>query len=117
MSRRPAPHRAGAYAAESLTATASFERRWLLLEVAGAWGPNAFRDSPLLDPLLGARVQRPAAAARLIGRSRDSYLGQLFSELDSRRRLGGDIRQGAGLRDSHRAFRLRTGTGTIGVMT
>jgi hypothetical protein len=49
-------------AGESLTATASFGRRWLLLEVAGAWGPNAFRDSPLLDPVLGARIERRAAA-------------------------------------------------------
>ncbi len=49
-------------AAESLTATASFGRRWLLLEVAGAWGPNAFRDSPVLDPALGARIERRAAA-------------------------------------------------------
>jgi hypothetical protein len=49
-------------AGESLTATASFGRRWLLLEVAGAWGPNAFRDSPLLDPALGARIERRAAA-------------------------------------------------------
>ena len=50
-------------AAESLTATASFGRRWLLLEVARAWGPNAFRDSPGLDPVLGARIERRAAAA------------------------------------------------------
>jgi hypothetical protein len=49
-------------AGESLAATASFGRRWLLLEVAGAWGPNAFRDSPLLDPALGARIERRAAA-------------------------------------------------------
>jgi hypothetical protein len=46
----------------SLTATASFGRRWLLLEVAGAWGPNAFRASPGLDPALGARIERRAAA-------------------------------------------------------
>jgi hypothetical protein len=43
-------------------ATASFGRHWLLLEVAGAWGPSAFRDSPLLDPVLGARIERRAAA-------------------------------------------------------
>lgn len=49
-------------AGESLAATASFGRRWLLLEVAGAWGPNAFRQSPLLDPALGARIERRAAA-------------------------------------------------------
>jgi hypothetical protein len=48
--------------AESLAATASFGRRWLLLEVAGAWGPNAFRDSPMLDPALGARIERRAFA-------------------------------------------------------
>jgi Sucrase/ferredoxin-like len=49
-------------AEESLTATASFGRRWVLLEVAGAWGPRAFRDSPVLDPVLGARIERRAAA-------------------------------------------------------
>jgi hypothetical protein len=49
-------------AAESLTATASFGRRWLLLEVAGAWGPSAFRHSPVIDPALGARIERRAAA-------------------------------------------------------
>jgi hypothetical protein len=51
------------YVGESLVATASFGRRWLLLEVAGAWGPNAFRDSPVLDPALGARLERRAAGA------------------------------------------------------
>lgn len=49
------------HANESLAATASFGRRWLLLEVAGAWGPNAFRNSPVLDPELGARIERRAA--------------------------------------------------------
>jgi Sucrase/ferredoxin-like len=49
-------------AGESLTATASFGRRWLLLEVAGAWGYSAFRNSPVLDPALGARIERRAAA-------------------------------------------------------
>jgi hypothetical protein len=49
-------------AAEPLTATASFGRRWLLLELAGAWGPSAFRQSPVLDPALGARIERRAAA-------------------------------------------------------
>ncbi len=49
-------------AAEPLAATASFGRRWLLLEVASGWGPNAFRQSPGLDPALGARIERRAAA-------------------------------------------------------
>ncbi|HEY3882433.1 MAG TPA: sucrase ferredoxin [Trebonia sp.] len=49
-------------AAEPLAATASFGRRWLLLEVAGAWGPSAFRQSPAVDPALGARIERQAAA-------------------------------------------------------
>ena len=61
--RRPACSALAREAAESLAATASFGRRWLLLEVAGAWGPSAFRDSPLLDPVLGARIERRAAAA------------------------------------------------------
>jgi hypothetical protein len=42
--------------------TASYGRRWLLLEVAGAWGPNAFRGSPLLDRDLGVRIEQRAAA-------------------------------------------------------
>jgi Sucrase/ferredoxin-like len=42
--------------------TASYGRRWLLLEVAGAWGPNAFRGSPVLDPALGTRIEHRAAA-------------------------------------------------------
>jgi Sucrase/ferredoxin-like len=50
-------------AGESLSATASFGRWWLLLEVAGAWGASAFRDSPALDAALGARIERRAAAA------------------------------------------------------
>jgi hypothetical protein len=48
-----------------MAATASFGRHWLLLEVAGAWGPNAFRDSPALDPVLGAQLERRAAASRM----------------------------------------------------
>jgi hypothetical protein len=47
---------------EPVAGTASYGRRWLLLEVAGAWGPNAFRDSPVLDRALGARIERRAAA-------------------------------------------------------
>jgi hypothetical protein len=61
--RRPTCSALAREAAESLAATASLGRRWLLLEVAGAWGPSAFRDSPLLDPVLGARIERRAAAA------------------------------------------------------
>jgi Sucrase/ferredoxin-like len=49
-------------AGESPAATASFGRRWLLLEVAGAWGYSAFRGSPALDSALGARIERRAAA-------------------------------------------------------
>jgi hypothetical protein len=57
------PCSAGArHTGESLTATASPGRRWLLLEVAGGWGPHAFRDSPVLDPALGVRIERRAAA-------------------------------------------------------
>lgn len=33
-----------------------------MLEVAGAWGPNAFRDSAVLDRALGMRIERRAAA-------------------------------------------------------
>jgi hypothetical protein len=49
-------------AGEPVAGTASYGRRWLLLEVAGAWGPNAFRDSPALDPALGNRIEHRAAA-------------------------------------------------------
>ncbi len=47
---------------ESLAATASYGRSWLLLEVAGAWGPSAFRNSSVLAPDLGALIERRAAA-------------------------------------------------------
>jgi Sucrase/ferredoxin-like len=50
---------------ESLAATASYGRRWVLLEVASGWGPNAFRDSPALDRALGLRIERRAAAERM----------------------------------------------------
>ena len=50
---------------EPVAGTASYGRRWLLLEVAGAWGPNAFRDSPVLDPALGTRIEQRAAAEGL----------------------------------------------------
>lgn len=50
------------HAGQSLAATASYGRRWLLLELAGGWGPNAFRDSPVLDRALGVRIERRAAA-------------------------------------------------------
>jgi hypothetical protein len=46
---------------EPVAGTASYGRRWLLLEVAGAWGPNAFRRSPALDPALGTRIEHRAA--------------------------------------------------------
>lgn len=49
-------------ASEPVAGTASYGRRWLLLEVAGAWGPNAFRQSPELDPALGSRIEHRAAA-------------------------------------------------------
>jgi hypothetical protein len=38
---------------EPLGATAAQGVRWLLVEVAGAWGWNAFSDSPVLDPAVG----------------------------------------------------------------
>jgi len=69
--RRAAPRPAGGLpcsarardTGESLAATASPGRRWLLLELATGWGPSAFRDSPGLDPVLGARIERRAFAA------------------------------------------------------
>jgi hypothetical protein len=48
-------------AGEPVAGTASYGRRWLLLEVAGAWGPNAFRDAPVLDRELGTRIEHRAA--------------------------------------------------------
>ncbi|HEX3750506.1 MAG TPA: sucrase ferredoxin [Streptosporangiaceae bacterium] len=49
-------------AGDPVAGSASYGRRWLLLEVAGAWGPNAFRQSPELDPALGSRIEHRAAA-------------------------------------------------------
>jgi hypothetical protein len=49
-------------AGQPVAGTASYGRRWLLLEVAGAWGPNAFRQSPVLDRDLGIRIEHRAAA-------------------------------------------------------
>jgi Sucrase/ferredoxin-like len=59
---RPSCSARARLAAEPLAATASLGRRWLLLEVAGAWGPNAFRQSSVLDAGLGLRIERRAAA-------------------------------------------------------
>jgi hypothetical protein len=53
---------------ESLSATAAAGGRWLLVEVAGAWGWNAFADSPVLDPLIGRALSERAhrAGVRLL---------------------------------------------------
>ena len=67
----PLPHRAGGpacsdasrAAGESLGATASPGSRWLLVEVAGAWGWNAFTESPVLDPGIGRAIAHRAHAA------------------------------------------------------
>jgi hypothetical protein len=45
---------------ESLVATASAGRRWLLVEVSGGWGWSAFVGSPALDPALGRAIARRA---------------------------------------------------------
>lgn len=81
----PAPHREGGpacsalsrSAGEPLAATAAPGRRWLLVEVAGAWGRDAFTDAPVLDAAVGhalvARAQRHEmriAAIRRPGRAR-----------------------------------------------
>lgn len=62
---------------ESIGATAAPGVRWLLVEVAGAWGWNAFSDSPVLDPQIGraltARTHRAGVrviAIRRPGRAR-----------------------------------------------
>ena len=49
-------------AGEPVAGTASYGRRWLLLEVASAWGPNVFRGSPVLDRALGIKIEQRAAA-------------------------------------------------------
>ena len=41
---------------ESLAATASLGRRWLLVEVAGGWGWSAFFDSAAIDRRLARRI-------------------------------------------------------------
>lgn len=62
---------------EPVGATATPGVRWLLVEVAGAWGWNAFTDSPVLDPQIGraltARTHRAGVrviAIRRPGRAR-----------------------------------------------
>ena len=61
----PACSTASRAAEETLVATAGLGRRWLLVEVAGAWGPNAFTDSPVLDPGIGRRIVARAEHAGL----------------------------------------------------
>lgn len=47
-------------------ATASAGERWLVMELAGAWGPSAFLQSPtIIDPVLGKAIVRRAEAACL----------------------------------------------------
>jgi len=64
----PACSAASRLAHESLGATASPGARWLLVEVAGAWGWNAFTESPVLDPAIGRALATRAhrAGVRLI---------------------------------------------------
>lgn len=51
---------ASAMSGESLAGTASPGRRWLLVEIAGAWGWSAFTGSPALDPEVGRAIVRRA---------------------------------------------------------
>ncbi|WP_375388231.1 sucrase ferredoxin, partial [uncultured Amnibacterium sp.] len=64
----PACSAASRLLGESLSATASPGSRWLLVEIAGAWGWNAFTDSPVLDPAVGAALAKRAhrAGVRLL---------------------------------------------------
>lgn len=49
---------------DPLFATASAGDRWLVVEVAGAWGPSAFLQSPsILDPAVGHAIVRRAGRA------------------------------------------------------
>lgn len=50
---------------EAVEATAALGRRWLLVEIAGAWGYSAFTESPALDPATGAQILRRAEGAGL----------------------------------------------------
>ena len=73
---------------EPVAGTASYGRRWLLLEVAGGWGPNAFRGSRVLDPALGSRIEHRAAAEgfRLIAIRRPGRARLDGGPVDGRRR-------------------------------
>jgi hypothetical protein len=73
---------------EPVAGTASYGRRWLLLEMAGGWGPNAFRGSRVLDPALGSRIEHRAAAEgfRLIAIRRPGRARLDGGPLDGRRR-------------------------------
>lgn len=70
MTELERPHRSGgprcstgsAIRGESLAATASPGKRWLLVEVAGAWGWSAFTGSPALQPELGRAIVHRAEA-------------------------------------------------------
>jgi hypothetical protein len=92
------PHAAGGPACsaasrlldESLSATAAPGTRWLLVEVAGAWGWNAFTESPVLDPVIGralaARTHRSGVrllAIRRPGRARGAVRWR-WASVDSR---------------------------------
>jgi hypothetical protein len=54
----PACSAASRLLGESVSATAAPGSRWLLVEVAGAWGWNAFTDSPVLDPAVGRALAK-----------------------------------------------------------
>jgi hypothetical protein len=75
---------------ESIAATAAPGARWLLVEVAGAWGWNAFTESPVLDPGVGralaARAHRSGVrllAIRRPGRARGPVRWR-WAAIDSR---------------------------------
>ncbi|MXP21203.1 sucrase ferredoxin [Gordonia sp. HNM0687] len=64
MTDRPPCSDSARHRGDPMFGTASAGHRWVLLELAGAWGPSAFLQSPkILDPALGRAIVRRVETA------------------------------------------------------